>query len=361
MKGRVCIDNDAAKQHESFRPTGRSQASMPMTHSSGNLDLLRSLAVLFVLLSHLPFPPAIAPSSINLNALGYWGVFIFFVHTCYVLLGALDRQRSKISGVKLAVVFWLVRIARIYPLSIAVVIAVSMDAAVFGDGISQRVFWSNLLLIQNLTGEPSTPGPLWSLPFELQMYLVLPLIFYFAREKSVVSTLVVFALWALAVVATLYLMRHGVTHSWLKFAPFFLSGVLGYTLSKTKPFLSPHWVFGLVLLSAVSYLFLSDDYPSLPFLTWPLCLLLGALIAFSREIRSSRLRQVSKHVAKYSFGIYLLHVPCIDWAFHRWGIDSPALQWLVFLTLLISLSVSSYHWIERPLLQRAKQWTDKAL
>lgn len=332
-----------------------------MTRSSGNLDLLRSLAVLFVLLSHLPFPPAIATSSINLNALGYWGVFIFFVHTCYVLLGALDRQRSKISGIKLAVVFWLIRIARIYPLSIAVVIAVSIDATVFGDGISQRAFWSNLLLIQNLTGEPSTPGPLWSLPFELQMYLVLPLIFCFVREKSVASTLVILALWVFAVVASLHLMRQGVTHSWLKFAPFFLSGVLGYTLSRTKPFLSPGWMFGLVLLSTVSYFFLSDDHPSLHFLTWPLCLLLGALIAFSREIRSFQLRQVSKYVARYSFGIYLLHVPCIDWAFHRLGIDSPVLKWLVFLTLLISLSVTCYHFIEQPLLQRAKQWTDKAL
>lgn len=332
---------------------------MLMTNSSGNLDVLRSLAVLFVLLSHLPFVPVVADPSINANALGHWGVFIFFVHTCYVLMGALDRQASKDTGIRFASKFWLMRVVRIYPLSMVVVLVVSIDALVLGVGVSQRAFWSNLLLIQNLTGEASMPGPLWSLPFELQMYLALPFLFFLTKKKNANSVLIVFGIWAVTVISSIYFMQSGKTYSSLKFAPFFLSGVLAYTLVKMKPFLSPYWMVGLVLITAASYPYFSTNYPVLHFFVWPLCLALGVLIAFSREIRSIWILYIAKYVARYSFGIYLFHVPCIDWVFGRWEIESPVMQWMAFLALVISLPVISYHCIEKPLLEKGRRWIDK--
>ncbi len=90
------------------------------------------------------------------------------------------------------------------------------------------------------------PGPLWSLPFELQMYLALPFLFFLTKKKNANSVLIVFGIWAVTVISSIYFMQSGKTYSSLKFAPFFLSGVLAYTLVKMKPFLSPYWMDGWV-------------------------------------------------------------------------------------------------------------------
>ena len=92
-----------------------------MEHTGGtsgaNLDLLRSFAVGFVVLSHVPYFADIKrPAGYSLDALGHVGVAIFFVHTTLVLMMSLDRNGSAMGP------FLVRRLFRIYPLSIAVVL-----------------------------------------------------------------------------------------------------------------------------------------------------------------------------------------------------------------------------------------------
>lgn len=55
-----------------------------------NLDFIRSIAVLLVLFSHLPFLQY--PFYYHPQAMGIMGVYIFFVHTSFVLMLSLERM-----------------------------------------------------------------------------------------------------------------------------------------------------------------------------------------------------------------------------------------------------------------------------
>jgi len=81
----------------------------------------------------------------------------------------------------------------------------------------------------------SVVGPLWSLPWEVQMYLFLPLFFVLLRRF--VSLWVVFVLWTastlLAVAATqpgLPRMYHGAV-----FPPMFIAGMVAFKLLLRAP------------------------------------------------------------------------------------------------------------------------------
>ena len=73
---------------------------------------------------------------------------------------------------------------RIYPLSIVAVLSVSCMAILSGGIFDFRVVIANLLLIQNITDSPSIPATLWSLPYEVQMYLILPFFFLMINKMQ---------------------------------------------------------------------------------------------------------------------------------------------------------------------------------
>ena len=111
-------------------------------------------------------------------------MLIFFVHTSLVLMLSMQRMK-KFNGMGLVWTFYVRRFFRIYPLSIVTVVLVfwlgipEQALAVFQS--PSRLDWlSNLLLIQNLSRSRSAIAPLWSLPWEVQMYLSVANHFYHA-------------------------------------------------------------------------------------------------------------------------------------------------------------------------------------
>lgn len=164
---------------------------------STTLDLLRAMAVSFVVLSHLPFALAY-DQEFDTRFFGALGVAIFFVHTCLVLMQSLVRQVSEGDGKAWVIPFFLRRIFRIYPLSVTVVTvlaACSWLSLPDRNTFDLTHYLSNVLLIQNITGHLSTPGPLWSLPFEVQMYALLPLLFVLVLKAGKSAPYVVTLLW----------------------------------------------------------------------------------------------------------------------------------------------------------------------
>ena len=139
---------------------------------SFNLDLLRAVAVTLVLAQHLLNRFYFAKLGLSGPPIGTFGVLIFFVHTCLVLMYSMER--SNLGGLPLALNFYIRRIFRIYPLSIVAVlaaVALRLDSGMNGlPGLSHvahiglgRII-SNLLLIQNIVRPGSIINVLWSFP-----------------------------------------------------------------------------------------------------------------------------------------------------------------------------------------------------
>jgi len=160
---------------------------------SANLDLLRAIAVVLVLAQHLARRMYVENFvGMPTSSWGVFGVLLFFVHTCLVLMYSMER--SRLTGWPLLINFATRRIFRIYPLSIIAVLtalALHLDSDINGiRGLSHGQFpgivsaASNLLLVQNLTQVKSIVNVLWSLPFELQMYAFLPFLFLWIRRNS---------------------------------------------------------------------------------------------------------------------------------------------------------------------------------
>ena len=217
---------------------------------SFNLDFLRSAAVLLVVGFHLAKLFNWQFGRLRVTDIGLLGVNLFFVHTTLVLMFSLERQRAR-STAPLFLPFMVRRCFRIYPLAILVVTFVYLfripSDLQFGrfDLLHQNSanLIANLLLIQNVTLQKANPGPLWSLPLEIQMYLVLPALFLFAsRSKSSWGVIVFWwsavGLWYLAGFSTgmLPLSEGGIRSpveallKFTRFAPCFLSGIVAYKL-----------------------------------------------------------------------------------------------------------------------------------
>ena len=347
----------------------KAPGSVSHTEFSSNLDFLRSVAVLLVVLNHLG--PAIGITGVA--ALGHLGVLLFFVHTSLVLMMSMDRLR--LQGAALYWSFLMRRIFRIYPLSIFSVL--SVIAIGFAPGPwNWRIVCNNLLLVQNLTGDVSINPVLWSLPFELQMYLVLPLLFLFLPR---LGTRAAIWLWGAGLaLATLEALARptavDASGLLLRYVPCFLGGVAAWLILIMNPaprlaaWVWPLWVTALVLLYRIIWLFrgfgLNFNQSYRPH--WPLwmdviieaaiCLLLGLSIPWFRQITNPYLTAVSKQIARFSYGIYLTHSAMIWLCYSKWSTGWKFLNALDSLAWTAVASVLLYYFIEKPFITVGKRF-----
>jgi peptidoglycan/LPS O-acetylase OafA/YrhL len=303
---------------------------------SPNLDLLRSIAVSLVVGSHVALAVTRGQdlAGYNLHTMGRLGVMIFFVHTTLVLMYSLERHGSA------AVPFYVRRFFRIYPLSVFVVSLITILLLAVGKPPEAAKVISSLLLVQNLTGHLSMLDPLWSLPYEVQMYLVLPALFAITRTARALHWTALLWLVSLALAAW-------TSADLLRFFPCFLPGMLAYVLSKrVQARLGSPWLFALVgLIVATVPALVALGIPQSP-LFWSLCLAVGLVIPFCRELVSQPVAAVAKIVATYSYGIYITHSFAIA-PLQIIGTSSPV-AWFAFLVLLPALAYIAYLGIEKP-------------
>jgi peptidoglycan/LPS O-acetylase OafA/YrhL len=320
---------------------------------SANLDFLRAFAVLLVVTQHICRRLQINQVSwIPTSSLGYFGVLLFFVHTSLVLMYSLER--SSLTGWPLIWTFYLRRIFRIYPLSIVIVltaVALHLDSDINGvSGLSRGdlpgklSIIAQLLLVQNLVHVKSIVNVLWSLPFELQMYVFLPFLFLLVSGKRTFWP--VLGLWAASLLPALAQPRVAALNrlSILIFIPSFLPGVVAYTLPQVRRLHSYLWPVFILSLAAVFTL-----RPVLH-LGWVLGLVLGLLIPSFAELTTPWLCVVSNRIATYSYGIYVSHQFSIWIAFGVLQFQPLWLRTTVLIALLVGLPVLLYHAIEKPMI-----------
>jgi peptidoglycan/LPS O-acetylase OafA/YrhL len=346
-------------------------AKVPVAHpaparadqDNPNLDFLRSFAVLLVFFDHLAFfhqVPALGP--LNLTIMGALGVMFFFVHTSLVLMLSLERQHKEQGDKKLFMSFMIRRCFRIYPLSIAGILLI----LAFHLPLTTQTYWhfqgmkpdggdifSNLLLVQNFSGRVSILGPMWSLPFEMDMYVFLPWLYLLLLPNRSVRRIAL--VWIIIVASNLFYMRYVNNPSFLGFVPCFLAGVLAYQLQRSNYRLrlpALLWPFVVAMLAAF---YLVDGPGDHWAKKWTTCLLLGLAVPFFSRISSPLLAAPSHFIAKYSYGIYLTHFFCIWFAFERLGNFSALVKIPVFIALSVGLPVLFYHLLEEPLIRVGKR------
>jgi peptidoglycan/LPS O-acetylase OafA/YrhL len=282
----------------------------PHKEISVNLDLLRAIAVMSVFVAHL----VSALGYRTFGSLGRFGVIIFFVHTSFVLMASLQRlDAPSESDSSLATAFWIRRFFRIYPLAVLFVVLVPIFHIPADPGetyawIGLKGFLANLALVQNMTYSANILSPLWSLPLEVQMYVILPFAYFVVRGSRRYRSL---ALWVFSVLLAITIPRISERLDVFRYAPCFTSGMVAYDLIRSKgwSWRLPAWTWPIGILTAIALFGPHDNINLGEKITraWMLSLFLGVLYANVAEGRPNWLHSIFHWVAEHSYGIYLSH------------------------------------------------------
>jgi len=337
-----------------------------MSANNSNLDFLRATAVLYVVIFHILLQrQQFALAALDLHTLGTWGVLIFFVHTSLVLMFSLQRMPAQYSLARHYGAFIVRRIFRLMPLSVAVVLLIFClrlpldytDKHFHDPTFSASELTSNLLLIQDITHSESIESPLWTLPYEMQMYLCLPFLFLAARAtRGFWAVLGIFGMAMLAAGLTTLGVRIPRALPWvpwdlLNYVPCFLAGVLSFSLWRNahRELPAALWPPFIAVLTVV---FLMSGHVGNRWVapSWMLCLCLGLAVTVFRPLRARWLTVPSEVIARYSYGIYLTHFFCIWFAFVHLAHAPAGDQWAVFIVLAVALPMAFYHALEKPMI-----------
>jgi len=339
---------------------------------SRNLDFLRAVAVLA---DHIFMAAGLAERYPAVWDMGRLGVLMFFVHTSLVLMLSLERSEQRKTG-NLFRDFYIRRAFRIYPLSIFFVVLACVfampqtpGAAPAARSVSQIA--ASLLLVQDVAGRVSVISPLWSLPLEIQMYVVLPFLYFFAKRHNAAAILKVGLAAALVGLPfdwadSRQLFRGIGRFEILYFAPCFIAGVMAYRLAKNRRLAISAWLWP-VAVAAIVAIYVSwqslvpdaaNHYPA--YRAWIVCWMLGLLIPQFQEMRVGWLRSASHYVAKYSYGIYLGQITALWIGFTFWPHADGAFKWIASILLLAAIAVAGYHAIEHPGILLGKLVVDRS-
>jgi len=153
----------------------------------------------------------------------------------------------------------------------------------------------------------------------------------------------------------LLLWRFHINYDIVKFIPCFIPGVLAFTLSTTKARQSAVLLFAYIMLLAILFPVAVALGEKENLLAWPICLGLGLIIPRCRDVEVKFMTNIGRVVAKYSYGIYIVHGPCIDYVFKvENGLPQP-IQWISFFALTSILSYFAYHAIEKPCIELGRR------
>ena len=337
-----------------------------MRHSA-NLDLLRSVAVSVVLVDHLMLT-LLSPSPQNelalkfAGAMGQAGVLAFFVHTSLVLMYSLQRMTH--TGGQVTRRFYVRRFFRIYPLSIlCIALALIFHVPASPRGVrtivTLPIVFSNLLLMQNCFGKGDIIGALWSLPYEVQMYLILPVLYVLAAKRQVGRLGGIFILSCLC--SFLYHMKLVGHIGNAEYVPCFLCGVLCFSLrDRIRARVSPIFWLPFICLLISGYCIAGGSMGDRNFwVDWVFCLLLGLAVNFFHDSSQKHVNFATQKIALYSYGIYLIHLPVLFLVFIVFGVKNWILGTLLFVWLTVLLSATTYHLVESPFIELGRKLSSR--
>jgi len=336
---------------------------MTPSDNLSTLDFLRAFSTVAVVAIHWMGMTGRFPSF--LATLPRVVVLMFFVHTGFVLMLSLERQHAG-SAERLWRHFMVRRIFRVYPLS-TFVIALILLFGIPGRMIPPNFthvdlgaggILANFLLVMNLFQCEPVLSPMWSLPYEFQLYLLLPAVYLLSKHRS--GLWLVVGLWCLSL--ALALLQLSVPHAGrldiLTFAPCLVAGILCYRLTLGVSPRLPFMVWPLLLPSFMASSLLWPDSQPWPS-AWMACLLTALCAPFIKQTSNAAVCRLSGTVAQHSYSIYLTHYFCLWLAFRANALQAP-LQWLIFSIAIVGLPALLYRYIELPMIRMGRRLSETA-
>ena len=335
----------------------------------GTLNLLRVVAVTCVVADHALGLWGPTVGRVPLITVGHLGVAIFFVHSAAVLMASLERMQSHAPGaMALWAKFMVRRALRIYPLAIVAILGVVALAIPPSAGRlsapsvfvppSAASLAANLALVQNVVpGMLDLISVLWTLPIEMQLYLLLPFAFLVARRGWRPTAVMLAVTIPLAVAVRMGSSGWAAPVTALRFAPCFAAGVLAWALCWHAPDRA-RWSWlqaGAAMTVLVSAYVSLDPWNPSVVRSWAFCLSLGLLVARLPELPGGAVARLAESVAKHSYGVYLFHVPLLWLAFQHRRSLGVLLDGLLFAGLLVAVCIVSYRFVEKPLIELGRR------
>ena len=156
-------------------------------------DILRALAILLVMLLHLPAEATPLPL-VGIRPYGWLGVDIFFVLSGYLIGTQLMVEVARRGSVDVKI-FYLRRALRILP-AFLVILALYSFIPSLRDTPMMRPAWRFLTSTLNFGLDPRSGGAFteaWSLSFETHFYLIMPVLVLLLKRRATVLSVAVLA------------------------------------------------------------------------------------------------------------------------------------------------------------------------
>ena len=349
---------------------------MQPNHENNRFNLLRLVAALAVFVAHGDFLYRLhLPVPFAGHSLGSLAVYVFFFISGYLICQSWSREPDWRA-------FWIKRAMRIFP---GLVVAVAFSVCIVGWSVTtlpSADYWRasgtwinfannavGLATVQTLPGVfESNPfaravnGSLWTIRYELAMYLVLATLAWRARGRRWVYPVAVFVLsvlWEAARLrgwdAAIELAGGSVADvfRWRDFCgfgvPFFMGSTMAAYAMRTRS-----WIGWTAVLAAVCAYF-SSTALGVQGAVWGLVVLGTFYVAHagSPERRSRDRGQID-----ISYGVYIYAFPvqqALTQLCLRQGWSLAACM-LLSLGCILLLAVLSWHCVERPCIRAAHRY-----
>lgn len=336
-----------------------------------NFDLLRILAATQVVIFHsVMYLHLVKPAGYSFFLL-FPGVPMFFTMSGYLISASYERNTDLKNYFKN-------RIFRIYPALWFCILLTIITATIFG-GINFFNTSTPVWLASQLAGGIYTPGflkhygigaynsSLWTIPVELQFYLVLPLVYYLINRffiKSKASNIPFYIAWGLFLIIGVALRAkfpalmedHGFgaaklfRYSFIPHFYLFLAGVLMQRLNASK---SP-LIAGKALYWLMFYLLYCYFVPMTSAVTIIAASLILAVFTISLAYTAPGFSHKLLRGNDISYGVYIYHGLIINILvqLHYTG------QWkyvAILMPIAFSIALFSWKFIEEPMLRRKKK------
>lgn len=370
----------------------------PIRYYKPELDLLRVCAFLFVFFTHrmdlAPIDPSQYYWGYHISLVGVYGVPLFFFLSAFLITELLTKEQDQFGKISVKS-FYIRRILRIWPLYFTFffgMVIVTQFSDKFGyissrTQLSFSLFSGNWYISFNEWLSSYPINPLWSISVEEQLYILLPLVVYYAGKRGLkIFSLLAFLVAYATVIYYAQKPTKGFSGQWTNSFVHFQFFAAGILLSVYMKGWQPKWtamargaifIAGLVCWLIASIVCgIHADAPHLSTIPQAICgwfLILAGVVLFFLSLYGASSKYMPSallYLGRISYGMYIFHITMF-WVVYIIFKEELAsfstmiglYEWrnnvgfvIAFLATVI-ISLLSYSFFEEPFLRMKRRFT----